>query len=284
MSNKVVCFSYENNPVGFYNKDGMLFVNATEMAKPFGRNKRPSNWLRTQPAIDYINEVAVAHICATADLQRVTQGVDKEQGTWLQEDVALEFARWLSPKFGVWCNDRIKELVRQGYTTMPNINNLSLDALGEYMIVCGQKMKELKEAKRIINLQQIQLKEQEKYVDYTQKILACPDTVSVSQIAQDYGYSAVALNKMLCDWNVQYKQNGIYLLYAKYKDCGYVQSETLYVNDTNSSKQFAHVYTKWTQKGRMFLYELLKSKGILPVVEKNKQQEQLNNAPTSLIN
>ena len=57
MSNSLVCFSYENNKVSFYRKNDMLFVNATEMAKPFGRNKRPGNWLRTQPAIDYINEL-----------------------------------------------------------------------------------------------------------------------------------------------------------------------------------------------------------------------------------
>ena len=272
MSNSLVCFSYENNKVSFYRKNDMLFVNATEMAKPFGRNKRPGNWLRTQPAIDYINEVAVAHICATADLQRITQGVDQEQGTWLQEDVALEFARWLSPKFALWCNERIKELVKQGYTSLENKFQIP-QSFSEALLLAAQQAKELEIANLTINQQSLQLRDQAKYVDYTQQILACPDLVSVTQIAQDYGYSAVALNKMLCDWNVQYKQNGIYYLYAKYKDCGYVQSETRMIKDENTNCNFARVYTKWTQKGRMFLYEFLKSKGILPVVEKNKAED-----------
>lgn len=250
----------------------MLFVNATEMAKPFGRNKRPGNWLRTQPAIDYINEVAVAHICATSDLQRITQGVDQEQGTWLQEDVALEFARWLSPKFALWCNEKIKELVKQGYTSIENKFQIP-QSFSEALLLAAQQAKELEVANLTINQQSLQLRDQAKYVDYTQQILACPDLVSVTQIAQDYGYSAVALNKMLCDWNIQYKQNGIYYLYAKYKDCGYVQSETRMIKDENTNCNYARVYTKWTQKGRMFLYELLKSKGILPVVEKNKAED-----------
>lgn len=272
MSNSLVYFSYENNKVSFYRKNDMLFVNATEMAKPFGRNKRPGNWLRTQQAIDYINEVAVAHICATADLQRVTQGVDQEQGTWLQEDVALEFARWLSPKFALWCNERIKELMKLGYTSIENKFQIP-QSFSEALLLAAQQAKELEVANLTINQQSLQLRDQAKYIDYTQQILACPDLVSVTQIAQDYGYSAVALNKMLCDWNVQYKQNGIYYLYAKYKDCGYVQSETRMIKDENTNCNYARVYTKWTQKGKMFLYELLKSKGILPVVEKNKAED-----------
>ena len=272
MSNSLVCFSYENNKVSFYRKNDMLFVNATEMAKPFGRNKRPGNWLRTQPAIDYINEVAVAHICATTDLQRITQGVDQEQGTWLQEDVALEFARWLSPKFAFWCNERIKELIKQGYTSIENKFQIP-QSFSEALLLAAQQAKELEIANLTINQQSLQLRDQAKYVDYTQQILACPDLVSVTQIAQDYGYSAVALNKMLCDWNIQYKQNGIYYLYAKYKDCGYVQSETRMIKDESTNCNYTRVYTKWTQKGRMFLYELLKSKGILPVVEKNKAED-----------
>ena len=272
MSNILVCFSYENNKVSFYRKNDMLFVNATEMAKPFGENKKPSKWLRTSSAIEFINEVAVGQKCPTADLQRVSQGGNDGQGTWLQEDVALEFARWLSPKFALWCNERIKELVKQGYTSIENKFQVP-QSFSEALLLAAQQAKELEVANLTINQQSLQLRDQAKYVDYTQQILACPDLVSVTQIAQDYGYSAVALNKMLCDWNIQYKQNGIYYLYAKYKDCGYVQSETRMIKDENTNCNYARVYTKWTQKGRIFLYELLKAKGILPVVEKNKAED-----------
>ena len=162
--------------------------------------------------------------------------------------------------------------MKQGYTSIENKFQIP-QSFSEALLLAAQQAKEPEIANLTINQQSLQLRNQAKYVDYTQQILACPDLVSVTQIAQDYGYSAVALNKMLCDWNIQYKQNGIYYLYAKYKDCGYVQSETRMIKDESTNCNYARVYTKWTQKGRMFLYELLKSKGILPVVEKNKAED-----------
>lgn len=85
-------------------------VNATEMAKFFG--KTPKDWLRTDASKEFINTLsAVRQICQT-ELVSVRQGGDpKMQGTWMHEDAALEFARWLSPAFAIWCNDRIKELL-----------------------------------------------------------------------------------------------------------------------------------------------------------------------------
>lgn len=104
MKNEV--FSYNGNPVTFQIGTATM-VNATEMAKPFG--KRPIDWLKYQQSQDYINALAEVRNITSADLVRVIKGGNDKnaQGTWFHEDVALEFARWLSPQFAIWCNNRI---------------------------------------------------------------------------------------------------------------------------------------------------------------------------------
>lgn len=101
---------FHGKNIAFQNIEGKMMVNATQMAKSF--NKRPVQWLRTDQAQDLIKTVCEVHKCTSTDLQVVTRG-GKNQGTWFQEDVALFFAQWLSPKFYLACNTKIKELIAQ---------------------------------------------------------------------------------------------------------------------------------------------------------------------------
>ena len=101
-------FTYEGNPITFATC-GNVMMNATQMCKPFG--KTPKDWLRTNQAQDFINTLSVVRQKCLTDLVVVYQG-GTTQGTWMHEDVAVEFARWLSPKFAIWCNDRIKDMLR----------------------------------------------------------------------------------------------------------------------------------------------------------------------------
>jgi anti-repressor protein len=99
---------------------------------------------------------------------------------------------------------------------------------------------------------------------YYDMVLQNKSLLSVSKIAKDYGMSAISLNKKLHDLGVQFKQGDIWLLYAKYQDKGYTQTTT-HVIDADMSR----VSTKWTQKGRLFIYDLLKNEGILPLIERD---------------
>lgn len=103
-------FNYNNTAITFSDQQGQnVMVNATQMAKAFG--KRPIDFLRLPSTKEFINELTDVRKSHFDDLVRTNKGGDvKLQGTWMHEDVALEFARWLSPKFAIWCNDRIKEL------------------------------------------------------------------------------------------------------------------------------------------------------------------------------
>lgn len=102
--------------------------------------------------------------------------------------------------------------------------------------------------------------------DYYDEILKNPGLVTITQIAKDYGMSAKEMNSLLHDLGIQYKQSGQWLLYSTYHNMGYTHSET--VNITRSDgRPDVKMNTKWTQKGRIFLYNTLKEKDILPVIE-----------------
>lgn len=101
---------------------------------------------------------------------------------------------------------------------------------------------------------------------YYDVVLNCPDLLSTSVIAKDYGKSAKWLNAYLQDKGVQFKQGDIWLLYQRYAQQGYTSTKTHTVNG-NDGQQHTKVHTYWTQKGRLFIYDLLKSNGIYPIVE-----------------
>ena len=101
---------------------------------------------------------------------------------------------------------------------------------------------------------------------YLDTILNNPGLVTITQIAKDYGMSGKAMNKLLHDLGVQYKQSGQWLLYSKYHNSGYTHSHTVQITHSDGSKS-VKMETKWTQKGRLFLYDLLKENGYIPIVE-----------------
>lgn len=104
--------------------------------------------------------------------------------------------------------------------------------------------------------------------DYCQQVLASKDAVTVTQIAQDYGYSAKAFNQLLRDLGIQFRRNDQWILYGHLKEKGYVQSETISYWKPNGTLG-TNMYTKWTQSGRLFLYQELKAQGYLPLMEQS---------------
>lgn len=97
-------------------------------------------------------------------------------------------------------------------------------------------------------------------------------TSVITSTAQDYGMSAKAFNQLLHDLGIQHKVAGQWVLYRQYIDKGYVNSEPVSITHNDGSQTIKYI-SKWTQKGRFFLYEFLKGKDILPLIERNDSGE-----------
>lgn len=102
--------------------------------------------------------------------------------------------------------------------------------------------------------------------DYTDDILRNKGVVAITQIAKDYGMSGKAMNAKLHELGIIYRLGSQWLLYSKYQSCGYTHSETVAIKHTDGRSD-VKLNTKWTQRGRLFLYNKLKSVDILPVIE-----------------
>lgn len=275
-------FIYEGSPVTFQIGEATM-VNATEMAKPFG--KRPVDWLNNQYTKGFLIDLAEVRNLTSADLVRVIKGGNDKnaQGTWFHEDVALEFARWLSPQFAIWCNDRIKELMKYGVTATPQtIDSVLADpdnairlltalkeerkalkaANRQIAVLEDQKKAYHSENRRLLKLKDRQdeiMREQAPLVEYAQNVLDSYDTFTSTQIAKELGMSAQALHKFLKDAGVMFKHGSQWFLYAKYQAKGYVKTrEHTYQRKDGRTGLF--LTTVWTEAGRMFVRRVVQLK------------------------
>ena len=167
---------------------------------------------------------------------------------------ARKFKRWVTSevlpairRHGMYAIDEILE--------NPDLAIAALTQLKEER----ERRKELELTTAIQNQQIAELKPKASYYDL---ILQNRNTVPVTQIAKDYGMSGRRFNELLHDLGIQYKFRKTWLLYQHYADLGYTQSKTFAID---AEKSVMHTY--WTQKGRLFLYDLLKNEGILPLIE-----------------
>ena len=271
MKNEV--FSYNGNPVTFQIGTATM-VNATEMAKPFG--KRPAKWLELPSTQKFL--ATLSTIRKSDSFIQTIEG--KNGGTWMHEDVALEFARWLSPQFAIWCNDRIKELMKYGVTATPQtIDSVLADpdnairlltalkeerkalkaANRQIAVLEDQKKAYHSENRRLLKLKDRQDKiilEQAPLVEYAQNVLDSYDTFTSTQIAKELGMSAQALHKLLNDAGVMFRQGSQWFLYAKYQAKGYVKTrEHTYRRKDGRTGLF--LTTVWTEAGRMFVRRMV---------------------------
>lgn len=135
------------------------------------------------------------------------------------------------------------------------------------------QIRQLNEEKRklqqTVAIQTQQITEMEPKVTYYDIVLQCTDTIPISVIAKDYGKSAKWMNHYLYTKGIQYKQGDVWLLYQKYAEKGYTKTKTI-VYDGYDTNNHSKIHTYWTQKGRLFIYDLMKSDGNLPLIEQHQ--------------
>ena len=160
---------------------------------------------------------------------------------------------------------------------MPSIRKHGLYAIDDILnnpdiaIAALTKLKEEREARKTLEtenkIQAQQIAELKPKATYYDLILQSKDLLSMTSIAKDYGMSAAKMNKLLHELGIQFNQSGVWFLYAKYQTGGYTQTKTHnYAKSDGTQGTAVHMY--WTQKGRLFLYDLLKNVRILPLIER----------------
>lgn len=167
---------------------------------------------------------------------------------------AKDFKRWVT-------NEVLPSIRKHGiYATADTVTKMLNDP--DTAIKLLETIKEEREQRLIAEQRVSELQPKASYYDL---ILQNKSLLSVTQIAKDYGKSARWLNDKLHELGVQYKQSNTWLLYQNHAENGYTQSTTHVISDEKN-----RLFTKWTQKGRLFIYELLKDEGVLPMIERDE--------------
>lgn len=174
-------------------------------------------------------------------------------------NVIFRSDKWQAVEFRRWVTNEVLPTIRKhgAYMTPEKIEEALLNP--DTIIQLANRLKDEREQRLIAEQRVNELQPKASYYDL---ILQNKTLLSVSQIAKDYGLSATTMNKKLSELGIQYKQGGTWLLYQKYANKGYTQSTTHVIDENRSS-----LLTKWTQKGRLFIYDLLKQNDILPLIE-----------------
>lgn len=242
--NNAVVYDYKGSQISFMSGENVM-VNATQMAKPF--SKQPIDWLKTNQSKEYIETFSKLKIISLADLVQVTKG-GNNSGTWMHEDVALEFARWLSPAFAIWCNDRIKELLKTGVTTVSNDD----EAIAYAMQVLNRRLEQAKAEKKQLEQQNAKLQPKAAFADAA---FATDDKVDIGMSAKilKLGFGRNTLFDKL-------RKAGVFFANRnepkqRFIDAGYFEMKEKFI-ERNNHPGFVVTKVLVTQKGLAYLNHL----------------------------
>lgn len=245
MNNTIINFDYKGSQISF-NKGKNVMINATEMAKPFG--KRPAKWLELPSTKEFLTALTEVRKSDIALIQTDKGGINGGGCTWMYEDVALEFARWLSPSFAIWCNDRLKELMKTGVTTVSNDD----EAIAYAMSVLQKRLEQAKIEKARLEDKTAQ---QEPYVSFAKIAFDTGSKVDIGMSAKilRLGFGRNTLFKKLKEKGILFgKRNEPK---QKYIDAGYFELIEKFI-ERKEHPGFVVTKILVTQKGLAFINKI----------------------------
>lgn len=242
-------------PVKTY-ADGSIEFDAEQSAFGLGLtkfNSQGKEYVRWERVNEYIGVSTTGHKIKRGDFITEPQFYK----------LAIKANNQVAEKFQNWVTSEVLPSIRKhgAYMTDEKIEEVLLNP--DTIIKLATELKTERERRSIAEQRVNELTPKASYYDL---VLSNKSLVTITQIAKDYGMSGQAMNHKLHDLGVIYKQGDTWLLYSKYQRTGWTHSETIMVTKTDGTQK-AVMHTKWTQKGRIGLYELLKRHGILPLIE-----------------
>lgn len=254
----------EMSGVRGYAEDGKVFLNLEDVARGLGFTELAQSGnetVRWRTVKGYLD--GFGFIATSCDAK-----------TFIPENIfyrlAMKAKNETAEKFQILVADEILPSIRKHGAYMTPETLQSMISSPEFGIKLLTALKEEREKNQQLQLENSQkeqiINELQPKATYYDLVLQSPSVVPISVIAKDFGMSGTKLNKTLHELKVQYKMDDTWLLYQKYAKNGYTQSKT-YVLDNGKTE----MNTYWTNKGRLFIYELLKSKlGVLPLIEREE--------------
>ena len=256
---------------GYLDKEtGLAYLNAEDVARGFGFTKTENKngvkyesvrWARVN---EYLQSFGFRPQVGENDF--LPENMVYRLGFKASNEVAQKFQAVLA--------DEVLPAIRKhgAYMTPEKIEEALLNP--DTIIKLATELKAEREARKNAELEAASAKqvigELKPKADYTDRILSSKGTVPTTAIAKDYGMSAAAFNRLLHGYGVIYRMGSQWFLYAKYQARGYTHSKTFdfYHSDGRPDTK---MQTEWTQKGRLFLYEFLKAKNVLPMIERGEE-------------
>ena len=170
-------------------------------------------------------------------------------------------------QFKRWVTNEVLPSIRKNGGYIQGQEELSDDELiSKALLVANRK---IAEKNQLLTQKEEEIKVLKPKARYLDLILQSPSTMTITSIAKDYGKSAIEMNQLLHELGIQYKQSQQWFLFAKYQREGYThgKSTPFYRNDGRLDYK---INTEWTQKGRLFLYNILKENGYIPLIEREE--------------
>lgn len=187
-------------------------------------------------------------------------------------DVILDSRKPEARQFRKWVtSDVLPSIRRTGGYISTNSSMTDAEILAKAVLVAqttiDKRNERIKQLEAENAGQKTLIAQMQKGNDYLNIILQSKGTLATTQVAADYGMSAISFNKKLNEMHIQHKVNGQWILYSEFMGKGYVHSDTISFFHKDGRPD-TRLCTVWTQRGRMFLYDALKEVGILPLIER----------------
>lgn len=247
MENNIINFDWNGSNISFELSGNGTMINATEMAKPFP-GKLVADWSRLKSTKEFLNTLSsVMGIPITGLVKTVQGGTPILQGTWMHEDVAIEFARWLNPVFAVWCNKKIKEILINGYSVIDNSRETFEKAYQDIQNRLSQVEQENIQLKQSLDIQRAAESFCNAVFQKSENLYTMTDICK----GLNFSVGRVDMYDKLEELGFIFKQGNTWRLKDPWSKQGFTKDILIQGKDRKY-----HNVLRWTDSGRAFVYTI----------------------------